>query len=59
MAFNSERIEDFARDRVTLWKMACAGQLSVDQLYAQLHVMREQAGESLYPRMTFERAPRR
>jgi hypothetical protein len=41
-------LEDLRSTRSQLWAAACAGQITVAELYARLAALRREAGEELY-----------
>lgn len=45
-----EELEDFQNTRTELWRLACHGKLTVEELYAELAKLRAHVGEALYDR---------
>ena len=45
-----EQLEDFQNTRTELWRLACHGKLTVEELYAELAKLRAHIGEALYDR---------
>ena len=45
-----EQLEDFQNTRTELWRLACHGKLTVEELYAELAKLRAHVGEALYDR---------
>lgn len=45
-----EQLEDFQNTRTDLWRAACHGELTVEELYRELAKLRKHVGPSLYDR---------
>ena len=45
-----EEIEHHQSTRTELWRLACHGKLTVEELYAELAKLRAHVGEALYDR---------
>jgi len=45
-----DELEDFQNTRTELWRLACHGKLTVEELYAELAKLREHVGPALYDR---------
>lgn len=45
-----EELETLQHSRSELWRMACHGEITVDELYAGLRHLRKLAGVALYDR---------